>query len=330
MTGAALLNIDHLRVELRGPDGLTDVVLDVSLRINRGEAVGLVGESGSGKSMTARSVMRLLPEGALTHGRIEVDGADVTAMSRSSLSAFRSHDVGMIFQDPRAHVNPVWTIEDFLVESVVATRQMTRPAAVERAIGLLAEVGIPDGPRRLRQYPHQLSGGLLQRIMIVMTLMPGPKLLLADEPTTALDVTVQAEVMAILNDLRVDHGLGLLFITHDLDLAAAVCDALAVMYAGTVIERGQAASIVGKPRHPYTAALLGARPDPEKVQRLTTIPGRPAAASEVGPGCVFERRCPFATDLCRAERPPMRSVDGGEVACHYAEDLVDELQGLAG
>ncbi|GAB3616605.1 ABC transporter ATP-binding protein [Okibacterium endophyticum] len=325
-----LLEIDHLGVDLPGVarDARVVVINDVSLTIHEGESVGLVGESGSGKSMTTRAVMRLLPEGARARGRLDYQGRDLAKLKGKALARFRAKNVGMIFQDPRAHINPLWTLGHFLVESVVETGEMTREAAEKRAVQLLDEVGIPDGARRLKQYPHQLSGGLLQRVMIVMALMPSPQLLLADEPTTALDVTVQSEVMAILNELRIQHGLGMLFITHDLDLAAAVTDTLAVMYAGVIVERGPSPAVYHTPRHPYTAGLLGSRPSATAVKELTAIPGKPMGAFEVGPGCVFEKRCPFATDYCRDVRPELREVEDGRwVACHQAEEIVNELKG---
>jgi oligopeptide/dipeptide ABC transporter ATP-binding protein len=246
-------------------------------------------------------------------------------MSKRELARYRSTDVGMIHQDPRAHTNPLRTIGDFLVEGVVATGRMNRSEAVDRACGLLGEMGIPDARRRLSQYPHQLSGGLLQRVMIAMALLHEPALVFADEPTTALDVTVQSEVMAILAEQIEERGVGMLFVTHDLDLAAAVTDHLVVMYAGTVVESGPSSTLYETPRHPYTAALLASRPSTTQVRRLLSIPGRPAAAHEVGAGCVFAARCPFADDQCRSERPHPRVLGGSTVACHRAEQVSDEL-----
>ena len=329
MTGERknLVNVDRLTVDVagRGRGERTPILTDVSLSIGEGEAVGLVGESGSGKSMTTKAIMRLLPKGARTTGSVAFRGVEISGLDRDALSILRSRDLGMVYQDPRAHINPLWTLGDFITEGVVASGQLTRSQARARAIELLADVGIADGERRMRQYPHQLSGGLLQRVMIVAALMPGPTLIIADEPTTALDVTVQSEVMAILDELRTASGAGLLFITHDLDLAAAVTDSIGVMYAGRIIERGPTASVIGAPRHPYTWSLLESRPSTERVERLKTIPGRPISAGEVTAGCAFASRCPFALDICRTERPATRPVDGGEVACHRTEEIRDKL-----
>lgn len=321
-----LLDVRGLTVELTHFRPSRVLVQGVSLTVRAGEAVGLVGESGSGKSMTIRAAMRLLPPQAATGGVIEFAGRSVDAFDRSELAAYRGHEVALIHQDPRAHTNPMRTVGDFLTEGVVATGAMTRKAAKERAASLLVEMGIKDGPRRLAQYPHQLSGGLLQRVMIAAALMGEPRLIFADEPTTALDVTVQSEVMAILLEQVRDRRLGMLFVTHDLDLAAAVTGSLVVMYAGTVVESGPADQLYAEPRHPYTAALLASRPSTTQVKRLVSIPGRPAAAYEVGKGCVFAARCPFATDTCREARPALRELDGVQVACHRAEEIRPALQ----
>ena len=324
--GPALLDIRDLGIRLTDRVPHRVLVQDVTLSMHPGESVGLVGESGSGKSMTVKAAMRLLPRNAEVVGSIQFDGRPVDRFSRSELAAYRSSDVGLIHQDPRAHTNPMRTIGQFLVESVVATRKMSKREATDRAVSLLAEMGIGDARRRMDQYPHQLSGGLLQRVMIAATLMNEPRLIFADEPTTALDVTVQSEVMAILMEQIAERDLGMLLVTHDLDLAAAVTDTLVVMYAGTVVESGRAEDLYADPRHPYTAALLASRPSTTQVKRLVSIQGRPAAAFEVGQGCVFAARCPFATELCRTDRPEMRLVDGSHVACHRAEAIADDLK----
>ncbi|HEX6932664.1 MAG TPA: ABC transporter ATP-binding protein [Streptosporangiaceae bacterium] len=315
-----LLQIERLRVDIPVRGQLRTVIHDATVEIAAGEAVGLVGESGSGKSMTARAVMRLLPPRAVTSGSIDFAGQSVLAMGRAALRNLRATQIGMIYQDPRAHINPVHTNGDFLLEAMLA--QGIKPAtARDRALDLLAQVGIADGGRRLRQYPHQLSGGLLQRIMIAAALATEPRLLLADEPTTALDVTTQSEVMAILGELRAGRGLAMLFITHDLDLAAAVTDRMAVMYAGMIVEICASASVHEAALHPYTVGLLRSRPEVGTRSRIQVIPGRPASAFEAGPGCVFTARCPYATDLCHAERPALREIGRQLVACHRAEEL---------
>jgi oligopeptide/dipeptide ABC transporter ATP-binding protein len=325
MTGP-LLELDRVRVDLRIGRTMRTVIHDASLTIGTGEAVGLVGESGAGKSMTVRAVVRLLPPGAAVQGSVRFGGEQVLSMSREGLRRFRARQVAMIFQDPRAHTNPVRTIGDFLTEGLVTTQGMRRAAAAERVTGLLRQVGIDNADRRLRQRPHELSGGLLQRVMIAAALATEPRLLLADEPTTALDVTTQAGVMAILDQQRRARGLAMIFVTHDLELAAAVCDRVAVMYAGSVVEDLRAEALRQHALHPYTAGLLASRPSAtERVARLAAISGRPLSAFEAGSGCPFAPRCAFAEDRCHAERPALRDLDGGRVACHRAEELRGRL-----
>jgi oligopeptide/dipeptide ABC transporter ATP-binding protein len=321
----ALLELERLSVTLPVEGARRPVLHDVSLTIAPGEAVGLVGESGSGKSMTVRAVARLLPRGAQVDGSVRYGGADVGRMRGGALRAFRG-EVATVFQDPRAHVNPVRRIGDFLTEAL-RLRGVGRREATARAVAALAEVGIPDGPRRLEQYPHELSGGLLQRVMIAAALLSEPRLLLADEPTTALDVTTQSEVMAILDELRRARGLALLFITHDLDLAAAVCDRMAVMYAGSIVETRDAALLHDHPLHPYSAALAAARPSVERTTpRLLAVPGRPVSAFEAPDGCAFAPRCAFAQDRCRVALPPLEALDDGRVRCVRAGELRGRLE----
>jgi oligopeptide/dipeptide ABC transporter ATP-binding protein len=231
----------------------------------------------------------------------------------------------MVFQDPRAHVNPVRRLGDFITESL---RENGVPAdfATERALRLLSEVGLSDGKRRLRQFPHEMSGGMLQRVMIAAALANEPRLLLADEPTTALDVTTQAEIMAILRALQREHRLAVLFITHNLELAAATCDRICVMYAGTIVEVQDATALFNAPLHPYTAALLASRPDITVRERARAIPGRPLSLFEAPPGCAFAPRCDFAVDVCREAVPPLRPVGRGRAACVRAEELAQRLR----
>lgn len=320
-----VLELTHLAVDLPVEGTRRRVIHDVTLGVAEGEAVGLVGESGAGKSLTSRAVIRLLPEGATIGGDVAFEGRSVLAMDRDTLRSFRSRDVAMVFQDPRAHINPVRTIGDFLVEALVE-RGESRTDALATVTELLRAVGIADPASRLAQYPHELSGGLLQRVMIAAALAVEPRLLLADEPTTALDVTTQSDVMVILDAQRRERGLAMLFVTHDLELAAAVCDRIAVMYAGLLVEDAPAAGIHSLRRHPYTAGLLASRPDPTAARRrLVAIPGRPLSAFEVGAGCAFVERCAFALERCRAERPALRELGAGRVACHRAEELDGRL-----
>lgn len=319
---STVLSVEDLTVGVSTRNGHRTIVDRISLSIDAGTALGLVGESGSGKSMTARSVLGLFPPHAKVSGRIEVGGVSVLD-NRKALRAARSGRAAMIFQDPRAHINAVHRIGDFMTEAMRRNLGMTRTAAEKRATDLLGEVGIPDGERRLRQYPHELSGGLLQRVMIATAIAIEPDLILADEPTTALDVTTQAEVMAILGELRAQRGLAMLFITHDLELAAATCDRTAVMYAGRIVEEQASSSLADAPQHPYTAGLLVARPSIDTaVRRLPVIPGRPLAAFEAGAGCAFASRCEHVVDVCGASAPPLTTTTAGKVACHRHAEIL--------
>ncbi|QMU69253.1 ABC transporter ATP-binding protein [Streptacidiphilus sp. P02-A3a] len=320
-----LLEISGLTVHLAADPGGADrrPVLDgIDLTLAPGEALGLVGESGSGKSMTVRAVTRLLPPGAEADGAIRFDGADVGAMTPAELRGYRDRGVGMVFQDPRAHINPTRRIGAFLTEALIRNRGTGRRAALARAAAVLAEVGIDDPVRRLRQYPHELSGGMLQRVMIASVLLAEPRLILADEPTTALDVTIQAEVVGILDRLRRERGLGMVFITHDLDLALAVCGRVAVMYAGRIVEIRAAEALHQRAAHPYTLGLLGSRPSiDERAERLRAVPGRPVSAFEAGPGCAFADRCAEVRPVCRADRPRLEPFRGGLVRCHRVAEI---------
>jgi oligopeptide/dipeptide ABC transporter ATP-binding protein len=322
-----LLEVAGLTV-LLGVNGAKRAVLrDVSLTVRPGEAVGLVGESGSGKSMTARAIDRLLPDRAEVHGSIRFGDTDIGTLTGADLRRYRSQ-VAMIFQDPRAHTNPVRRIGDFMTEALRTNLGVPAAQARRRALDMLTQVGVEDGARRLRQYPHQLSGGMLQRVMIAAALLTGPRLLLADEPTTALDVTTQAEIMAILDGLRRESGLAMLFITHDLELAAAICDRTAVMYAGQIVEIRASALLHDDPLHPYTAALAAARPDiAQSAHRLRAIPGRPLSAFEAPAGeCAFAPRCAHAREVCRTAVPRLAEMDGGMCRCVRAHELRGRLQ----
>ena len=287
--------------------------------------MGLVGESGSGKSMTARAIARLLPAGAAVSGQVDFDGTDVLALSGAELRAHRSK-VAVVFQDPRAHINPVRRIGDFMTESLRTLDDVPKAEAARRAAQGSRRSGSTTRDKRLRQYPHELSGGMLQRVMIATALLSQPRLLLADECTTALDVTTQSEVMAILDELRRDRGLAMLFITHDLELAGAVCDRTCVMYAGQVVETSAAARLHADPLHPYSAALVQARPDiTSSAHRLVAIPGRPVSAFEAPSGCRFAPRCPHAEESCREHEQETNELDAGRVRCERATELRGRL-----
>jgi oligopeptide/dipeptide ABC transporter ATP-binding protein len=327
MRGGGLLELDGVTVSLPVQGEMRPVLQDVSFAIRPGEALGLVGESGSGKSMTARTIDKLLPDRAAVAGRVRFDGRDIMTLSGADLKRFRG-EVAMIFQDPRAHTNPVRRIGDFMTEALRTNSGVGMGEASARAVALLKSVGIEDGERRLRQYPHELSGGLLQRVMIATALLTQPRLLLADEPTTALDVTTQAEVLAILDGLRSKLHLAMLFITHNLELAAAICDRTVVMYAGQVVEVRESNKLHEQPLHPYTAALAAARPNIDATaHRLTAIPGRPLSAFEAPRDeCAFTARCPHAADVCRARRPALVELDGGLTRCARASELFGKLK----
>ena len=317
LPSSSLLSVDGLTVRLPVAGEQRTVLKDVSFSLDAGRTLGLVGESGSGKSMTVRTIARLLPEGAEVTGGVAFDGAAVFDLRGEALRGYRARDVAMIFQDARAYTNPVRRIGDFLTEAMRTNERMPKAAADRRAVELLAKVGISDPERRMRQYPHELSGGLLQRVMIAAAVAARPRLILADEPTTALDVTTQAEVMGILQRMQREHGMAMLFITHDLELAGAVCDETIVLYAGQVMERQSSARLHRDPLHPYTAALVQARPDIERrAVRLPAIPGHPTTAYEAPAGCAFAPRCRFAEDRCREGVPPLLALEGdAETRC---------------
>ncbi|NUS04446.1 MAG: ABC transporter ATP-binding protein [Nonomuraea sp.] len=316
MTGDAL-SVSRLNLSV----GEIPLLADVTVRVARGETVGLVGESGSGKSLTARAALGMLPRGARATGDVTVSGLDVLAADRRTLRDLRRTRASMIFQDPRASINPVRRVGDYLTEGLKARGTSSREAA-ERALDLLDQVGIRDPRAALRRYPHEFSGGMLQRVMIAGALSTRPELLLADEPTTALDVTTQAEVIALLKSLQRAHGTGLLFVTHDLDLAAAICDRVYVMYAGRIVEEAASRSLFGAPAHPYTKALLEASPSVHGDKAvIKAISGRPRSLAESPAGCSFRDRCPLADDACAAAVPAPRPHGTSLVACLRPEEV---------
>ncbi|MFE2173898.1 ABC transporter ATP-binding protein [Kitasatospora sp. NPDC059462] len=306
--------LDSQGLRLRLPGTARPVLDGVDLTVGAGETVALVGESGSGKTLTSRSALGLLPPGAEADGKVLVDGQDVLAMDPGRLRTLRAGRAAMIFQDPRAAINPLRRIGDFLTESVRLTGTMSAADADRRAVELLDAVGLK--PDLLRRYPGRLSGGMLQRVMIAAALMGDPVLLLADEPTTALDVTSQAEVAALLGRLRERFDTGLLFVTHDLGLAAAISDRVYVMYAGRIAEHGPAEALFERPRHPYTAALLAATPALDApAGRLSAIDGQPPDLRRALTGCAFAERCRHATGIRREQVPAQQG--GHPAACHH-------------
>ncbi len=319
-----VLQLRELGLDLTDGDARQVPILrDIDLTVERGEAVGIVGESGSGKSMTLRCVARLTPPGALVRGRVLANGREVNSLRGKQLRHYRQTEVGYVFQDPRAAVNPMHTIADFLLEP--ARDRGEEPAAARMvAAEMLTAMGIQDAQRRMRQYPFELSGGLLQRVMIASVLMGHPRLLLADEPTTALDVTTQADVLALTDRLRRELGIAMLFVTHDLDLAMAVCSRVVVLYAGRILEVADAETVRTAPLHPYTRGLLASRPPLDRrLTRIPVVPGIPVSAGEAPPGCPFTARCPVRLPQCADLPPPTLTHAGGRVSCHRAEEIAD-------
>jgi len=293
----------------------------ISLTLSRGESLAIVGESGSGKSMTLRTISRLLPDGARTTGEVVVNGRRVDELRGGKLRAMRRSEVATVFQDPRSAINPIQRVEDFMLE-VVRDAHGDRLETREAAVQLLLRMGISDPERRMRQYPFELSGGLLQRVMIASVLLAGPDLILADEPTTALDVTTQSDVLAIADELRQERGVALLFVTHDLDLAMAICDRVMVLYGGRVLEIASAAELRTDAQHPYTRGLLASRPPLEqRLERLPVIDGVPKLATEVGAGCPFFDRCPVRLDVCGSRMPEPAGDARHWVRCHRVETV---------
>ncbi|MEV0425785.1 ABC transporter ATP-binding protein [Micromonospora sp. NPDC050495] len=311
-----LLEVRGLRTRFGG----TTVVHDVDLTVRPGSILGVVGESGSGKSVTARSLIRLLPApGAVDGGEVRFAGEDLLAVPERRMRRIRGNRMAMVFQDPQSALNPVRTIGDQVMEALTS-HGMARGPARARAAELLSLVGIPDGPGRMGDYPHQFSGGMRQRVVIAIALANDPELLIADEPTTALDVTIQAQILRLLTRLRDDLGIAIIMITHDMGVVAEICDEVAVLYAGRVVEHGAVARVLTAPRHPYTANLLHAMPRlaATPAARLAAIPGAPPDPADPPAGCAFAPRCAQATAECDGRRPPLRRVDGREVACWHA------------
>jgi peptide/nickel transport system ATP-binding protein len=309
-TLAPLLAIDHLTVQFHGDRGWSSAVQDVSLRVHEGECVGLVGESGSGKSVTALSVLRLHdPRTSRITGTVRYCGNDVLGMSNRALRQLRGGEVAMVFQDPMSSLNPVLTIADQIGETLRLHEGLTKAAARRRAIELLDLVRIPDAARRVDEYPHRLSGGMRQRVMIAIAMACRPKLLIADEPTTALDVTIQAQILELLRELQAELGMAVLLITHDLGVIAEVAQRVVVMYAGQVVEEAPVERLFAHPLHPYSEGLLLAIPPlDEDVHRLAAIPGNIPDPGRMPAGCRYAPRCPLVRESCVVAPPPLIPV----------------------
>jgi len=313
----ALLEVDDLRISLPGPDGPISIVDGVDFEVQLGQVFGLAGESGCGKTITALSLLRLLPPRAQASGHAIFDGRDLLALSAAELRAVRGRKLAMVFQDPTSSLHPMLTIEHQLTEHMLVHLRMDRRQAHRRALGLLEEVRIPDPESALRGYPHQFSGGMRQRIQIAMALACEPSLLIADEPTTALDVTVQAGILRLLDRLCRTSGLAVILITHDLGVLSAVSDTVAVMYAGRLVETGPTSDVLQHSRHPYTRGLLDSLPHPQAADLpLVPIRGSPATPSERPGGCAFHPRCGFALAACQREVPALIELTPGRrMAC---------------
>ena len=317
-----LLEVKNLRTHFSTRAGLVRAVDDVSFYLDRGELLGLVGESGCGKSMTALSIMRLIASpGKIVDGEIRFDGKDLLKLSDAKMREMRGDDIAMIFQDPMTSLNPVFTVGEQIGEALRLHRKLSHREARLATIEAMREVAIPDPARRINDYPHQLSGGMRQRVMIAMALACNPKLLIADEPTTALDVTIQAQILELLDDLRKQRDLAVLLITHDLGVVAEVADRVAVMYTGRIVEESPVDELFARPKHPYTEGLLRSVPkltteDVSKKERLETIEGVVPSPTELPPGCHFAPRCPHRMPRCTEGTIPLYQLEGGvQVRC---------------
>ena len=322
MNDGTLLQVDGLTIGFNTEQGPVRVVEDVSFTLKSGSTMGLVGESGCGKSVTAQTLMRLLPSppSRIESGRIVFDGEDLAAASLKRMQKIRGDRIGMVFQEPMTSLNPTLRIGEQIAEPLLLHRGMRRAAAETEVQQVLKQVGIGNAERRLLQYPHELSGGLRQRVMIAMAIICKPQLLIADEPTTALDVTIQAQIMELLKSLQKELGLAILLITHDLGMVAEMSETVAVMYAGRIVETGPVTQVLGHPRHPYTAGLLNSSPRrARKGERLQSIPGLVPPPGARGAGCSFAARCSRAEDRCRSALPPMTAAGATTVACWNPE-----------
>jgi oligopeptide/dipeptide ABC transporter ATP-binding protein len=314
----ALLEVEGLRVRLPTPSGFATIVDGVDYQVEPAQVFGVAGESGSGKTISMLALLGLLPAGALVEGRAAFGGKDLLRLSARDLRAVSGRDIGMVFQDPMTSLHPMLSVGRQLTEHVRRHLGLGRSAATQRATDLLEQVRIPDPSSALHAYPHQFSGGMRQRIAIAIALACGPRLLIADEPTTALDVTVQAGILRLLDGLRREHDLSVVLITHDLAVMSSIADQISIFYAGRVVESGPRDELLQHPRHPYTRALLDALPHPEAARDtpLIAIKGTPPNPQQIPAGCPYHPRCPYAIDICTTDDPPLAPVDGRRLACH--------------
>jgi oligopeptide transport system ATP-binding protein len=328
-TNGTILKVRGLKTYFQTEDGVVKAVDDVTFELEKGETLGIVGESGSGKSVTNLSVMRLIPEppGKIVGGEIFFDGTDVCALSMDEMRKIRGKRIAMIFQDPMTSLNPFLKISTQLMEVTELHLGHTKKQAYEHAVKMLKTVGIPDAESRAENYPHEFSGGMRQRVMIAMALSCDPELLIADEPTTALDVTIQAQILELIKDLKARMGTSVILITHDLGVVAGMTDKIIVMYAGKIFEQAPTRELFAKPANPYTKGLLKSVPDPahEQGKDLYQIPGLPPDVAHLPPGCPFQERCYRVEDICRREFPPFVQINANHHSlCHFAEEVYNE------
>ncbi|MFN8213470.1 MAG: ABC transporter ATP-binding protein [Candidatus Nanopelagicales bacterium] len=320
-----LLEVDDLYVEFRTRDGVAKAINGVSYTLDAGETLAVLGESGSGKSVTAQTIMGILdmPPGFITGGEIRYKGRDLLQMPEKERQKIRGAEIAMIFQDSLSALNPVFTVGDQISEMFQVHRGMSKKEGMKRAVELMEQVRIPAAKERVKDYPHQFSGGMRQRIMIAMAISLDPAVLIADEPTTALDVTVQAQIMELLQDLQRERNMGMILITHDLGVVAGVADKIAVMYAGRIVEDADVMTLYSHPAHPYTEGLLESMPRVDtKGEELYAIKGLPPSLMNLPPGCNFNPRCPYKKELCLQEVPPRHEVTPGHgSACHFWEEV---------
>ena len=323
----ALLVVDNLTVSFPTDDGIVQAVRGVSYAVRSGESMGIVGESGSGKSVSSMAVMGLLPKNARITGSVRFRGKELIGLEEGEYAKLRGNKIAMIFQDPLTSLNPVYSIGFQIAEAVHAHNDVSKEAALERAVHLLDIVGIPYPEQRINNYPHELSGGMRQRVVIAIAMANNPDVIIADEPTTALDVTVQAQVLEALETAREETGAALILITHDLGVIAGHAERISVMYAGKLVETGTTEEVFYRPRMPYTLGLLGSLPrlDQQEHERLTPIKGSPPSLLNLPPGCPFTPRCPIAEDICDREEPALLVAEGTghAAACHFRSRLVD-------
>lgn len=325
-----ILTVKDLKTYFYTASGIAKAVDGVSFNIAKGETMGIVGESGSGKSVTSSSIIRLLPPrtGKIVGGSIEFEGKDVLALSKKELNDFRGKDIAVIFQDPMTSLDPVFKIGKQMTEMIMAHQNVTKDEAWKMSVEALSKVGIPEPEKRMNSYPYELSGGMCQRVIIAMAVCCKPKLIIADEPTTALDVTVQAQVLELLKELQRDMDTAILLITHNLGVVWEMCDKVMVMYAGNTVEFTDTKTLYSNPRHPYTWGLLDSMPklSDESKGELKTIPGTPTDLRLTGKCCNFYNRCPYVTEACTQSVPPLVEVEPGHfVACHR-QNLTNKLE----